>query len=121
MFDYNKTLNDLDIHNKNKALYVICCVLILLICLCSILCVYDTYYAWYDLPDNAWMTIQIVSYKEDGTFDYLTYRTLRNDDEYYFQYKMVDDFIYTKHILRESGKVEIMNCYKTYGLQYLYF
>lgn len=119
MFDYNKTFNDLDIHNKSKALYVICCVLVLLICLCSILCVYDTYYAWYDLPDNVVMIINIVDYDKDGNFDYHSYRNLRNDDEYYHQYKMVDDFIYTKYISRESGKVEEVNCYKVYRLHFV--
>lgn len=129
MFDYNKTLNDLDIHNKNKALYVICCVLVLLICLCSILCVYDTYYAWYDLPDKTIMVINMPDCDEKNVYDdvdmenYIQCKRVRygNNDFNYVQYRKIDDYIYVKMISKKSGKVETISCYKVYSLQFVYY
>ena len=127
MFDYNKTFNDLDIKNKCKALYVICCILILLICLCSILCIYDTYYAWHDLPDNKMMIINIpycdekMVYDDANMEDYFQSKIVRyiNTDINYIQYRKTDDYIYIKRISKKNGKYEFITYYKAYSLRFV--
>ncbi len=110
MFNYEKTFNDLDLTNKCKAFYVICCILILLICLCSIICVYDTYYGWYDLPNRKLLNIKYLEYNENNEPN-VDVDVYYNNGVYKIQYRVQGNTIGVKLVNLTSKKVTFVEIY----------